>query len=179
MIIERAMALTCWAWFIREGKAITLPSVGTVGYSVLPDPSEDWINIGKVAKWTRKVDRTAEDVMAPSAAAPGLLSRQARITTGVKEDYEFETLELNALALGLAFGAPDELTSATDTFVPNSTYSVNGWLKLQKYTDKNENFFNRNLWCQLDAEVSEGGIIKPKFMAYVIPVAADVASGTE
>lgn len=177
MIIERAMALQCWAWFIREGKAIAGPSI--VSASAVPGAGEDWKSLGKVASWTRKADRTAEDVMAPSTAAPGLLSRQARITTGFKEDYEFTVLEVTALALGMAFGAPDELTSASDTFAPNSQYSVNGWLKLQTYTDKNENHFNRNLWCQLDCDITEGGIVKPKFLAYVIPVAADIMSGTE
>lgn len=177
MIIERAMALQCWGWFIREGKAIAGPAI--VSAAAVPAADEDWISLGKIASWTRKPERMAEDVMAPSTAAPGLLSRQARITTGFKEDYEFTVLEVTALALGMAFGAASELTSASETFVPNSQYSVNGWLKLQTYTDKNENFFNRNLWCQLDCDISEGGIVKPKFTAYVIPVAPDIMSGTE
>ena len=169
------MALQSWAWFLREGKA--LDAGGVVSSAAVPGVDEDWKSIGKISTWNRKLEKTAEDIMSVSEAAPGQLSRGARITTGSKEDYEFTALEVTALAIGLAFGAQDELTSATETFVPNKTYTANGWLKLQKYTDKNESFFRRDLWCQLDCEISEGGIIKPKFTAYVIPVALDLITG--
>ena len=53
--------------------------------------------------------------------------------------------------------------------------AVEGWLKLQNYTNRNENFANRDLWCCLDCELPEGGkaIIKPKFTAYVINTSVD------
>jgi hypothetical protein len=181
MLIERAMALTCWSWFLREGKAITLPAPGVVDQTVVPDVSEDWISLGKISTWMRKQNKDAKDLLGPTVGRPGQLVRTGRIVVSATEDYEFEAQEMTALALGVALGAADELTAATETFVPGATFSVEGWLKMQNYTNRNENFFNRNFWCQLECEIPQGGkdVIMPKWTAYVIGTDVDLASGTE
>jgi hypothetical protein len=179
MIIERAMALTCWAWFFREGKAVT--AGGVCSDAAVPDVGDaGWVTLGRIETWSHKLADNTIDVKGPTTAAPGVISRIGRIRTEQMLDYEFTSSEMTAQAMGLAHRAADELTSATESFVPLGGTPPLGWLKLQQYTNRNESFASFNLWGELSAELPEGGgreIIKPKFNFALIYSAQNLVQG--
>lgn len=163
----KAYALGSHGFFFPEGKAFTSPAPGVVAVDALPDANDPlWQSmfIGDTEEWSDKKNVETEEVFKPN---PGVLTRKDIITFFQSLDIEMTTNSMMRIAMQIMYGSAVELTEEVGTFAPLAAEPPNGWLKLQRYTQKNQLVFAADLWGRMDVQETNSGnkkLVKPKFM---------------
>ncbi len=169
-LTTRAMALATHAFFAREGDAFTTPAPGTVGRNDKPDADDDvWIEPGTIEESEDSI--VDEDEVKLWKPSPGHLVPNDIITLKQGLQIKFTTNEMSPLAVEAFYRTSQLLDESSEVFNPLSSVPRKGWLKLQRYTERDEAQLVLDVWGRLKVTGGMkmgGAIIKPEFEFYVL-----------
>jgi len=156
------------AFFCRKGD--THGSAQTCGRSNKPVANDAaWIDLGVIAKCRDSHDPgSALDIFRPT---PGALHLYDRKRTKGTWKIAFATQELSAIGVQGLYRTL-ALTSGSTQFNPGEGITMQGWLKLQRYDENNNQRLVLDVWCELilTGEVDFGGegLAAPEWEAAVL-----------
>lgn len=155
------------AKFAIGGTVVAAPAAGTVSRTLIPDNAATvaggaavWLDLGVIESASEKVDSSKIDIFRPS---PGVLQLDEQLESKLKRTISLKISECsNAMWLLLrrALKPTSPLTGALGQFVPLSASQVNGWLKLQQYSGRdNTLLLAEQVWSKIsiDNAVEVGG----------------------
>ena len=179
----RSYTLGSHAWLWLENDPFTIgtdpddgSAIEVAGFAAadhLPHPTDPlWPivkHIGDVEQWedSKKVETT--EVRIPN---PGFLTRKEIITWFQGLEFKLVSNSLKRIAMQIYYGSAVALGDDTGTFKPLAAEPPNAWLKLQRYTQKNDLVFAADIWCRVDVtggvKGGNGEIVKPEYTCMML-----------
>jgi hypothetical protein len=135
------------------------------GRDAKPDADDDgWIDLGAIVDSEDSItDEEETKLWRPS---PGHLVLNDVITLKQALQTKFTTEELTAFAVEAFYRTTQKLDDASEVFNQISAVPRKGWLKLQRYTEKDEAQLLVDQWVQIKVMGGMkmgGAVIKPEY----------------
>jgi hypothetical protein len=144
------MALAYHAWFVREGAAITLPSVGGASKLLKPSSSDtSWTDGVLGAVETYETDPGTGQPIVIKQGTPGRVQPIDVLRPNSEPVYTIDFQEVDPLMVELVYQTLP-LTTASTQFNPGERgATIKGWLKVQGYDETNTLKEQLEVWCEV------------------------------
>jgi hypothetical protein len=157
------------ALFFRDGDTYTVPSAGTASRIAKPGPTDTgWMDMGIIEEAS---DNLTDNEIKIFAATPGRQRLYDIINVKDELVIKFTTSEVGLIHIETLYRT-NKLSTGTDQFNPLEGSTKKGWLKLQRYDQRDASRLVMDVFCRLkiasDVGMGGGDLTKPQFEAAVL-----------